>query len=97
MLRADGQHVLTLTVAGGGAPMPLPAPPTYTCLDGTLRVTRWRTGAWARGRPRGAELELGDHEMAEELRSLGLPRRAMFSTAVPRLRARFGPARVVQA
>ncbi len=93
----DGLHVLTLTVAAGG-PIHLPAqaPPSYSFRDGILRRTEWTTSSEATtGRPGGATLVLGRHPMADELRSLGLPRRALFSSSAARMRATFGGAVVV--
>ena len=95
----DGTHVLTLTLAGGG-PVKLPsqAPPSYSFRDGVLRRTPWEMSAeGVAGRPGGATLVLGDHPMADELRSLGLPKRALFSSSAARMRAAFGPAEVVVA
>ncbi|NKS78096.1 hypothetical protein GS539_20115 [Rhodococcus hoagii] len=43
----------------------------------------------------GAELTLGDHPIADELRSLGLPRRALATTTIPDLRMTFGDAPTV--
>jgi hypothetical protein len=37
----------------------------------------------------GARIELGDHPIAHELRSLGLPKKPLFSTAIGRMRGRF--------
>ena len=93
----DGVQVLTLTLAGGG-PVKLPssAPPSYSFRDGVLRRTPWATSAeGVAGRPGGATLVLGDHPMADELRSLGLPKRALFSSSTARMRASFGAAEVV--
>ncbi len=96
-LAEDGHHVLTLTVSGG-IPLRLPshAPPSYSFRDGLLRRTEWTVDfGGVRGRPGGATLVLGDHPMADELRSLGLPRRALFSTSATTMRASFGAAEVV--
>ena len=93
----DGVHVLTLTLAGGG-PVKLPstAPPSYSFRDGVLRRTQWETSAdGVAGRPGGATLVLGDHPMADELRTLGLPKWALFSSSAARMRASFGAAEVV--
>jgi len=93
----DGVHVLTLTLAGGG-PVRLPstAPPSYSFRDGVLRRTPWELSTeGVTGRPGGATMVLGDHPMADELRSLGLPRRALFSSSAARMRASFGAAEVV--
>jgi len=94
-----GTHVLTLTLAGGG-PVKLPsqAPPSYSFRDGILRRTTWEMSAdGVAGRPGGATLVLGDHPMADELRSLGLPKRALFSSSAAHMRATFGAAEVVTA
>ncbi len=93
----DGVHVLSLTVAAGGRlRLPSNAPPSYSFPDGVLRRTTWTTSAeGVSGRPGGATLVLGDHPMADELRSLGLPRRALFSSSAAVMRASFDGARVV--
>jgi hypothetical protein len=95
----DGSHVLTLTMAAGG-PIKLPsqAPPSYSFRDGVLRRTPWETSSeGVTGRFGGATLVLGDHPMADELRSLGLPKRALFTSHAARMRASFGAAQVVAA
>ncbi len=96
-LRHDGSLVLNLLVRKGIKPWPrVPNLPTYTFLDGVLRRTPWETTpAGTRGRIGGAVLELGSHPIASELRSLGLPKRAMVSTSIERISARFGSAEVV--
>ncbi len=93
----DGVHVLTLTVAAGGRlRLPAQAPPSYSLADGVLRRTEWTTSAEGTGgRLGGATLVLGDHPMADELRSLGLPRHAIFSSSSATMRASFGRAEVV--
>ena len=95
----DGVHVLTLTIAAGGRiHLPSHAPPSYSFRDGILRRTEWTISAeGTAGRPGGATLVLGDHPMADELRALGLPRRALFSSSVARMRATFGGAETVEA
>jgi len=93
----DGAHVLTLTMASGGRiRLPSQAPPSYSFADGVLRRTEWTTSSsGTTGRPGGATLVLGDHPMADELRSLGLPKRALFSSSAASMRATFGGARPV--
>ncbi len=94
----DGAHVLTLTVASGGRlALPDRAPPSYSFRDGVLRRTEWTTTTeGSTGRPGGATIVLGDHPMADELRALGLPRRALFSSSAAQMRASFGAAEVVE-
>ncbi|HMF04958.1 MAG TPA: acetoacetate decarboxylase family protein [Acidimicrobiia bacterium] len=90
-LRHDGEHVLSLSIRRG---VTMPARGSsvdaYSCADGVLRRTAWSmepTGV--RGRPGGAELTLGDHPIAKELRSLGLPRRATFTSTIDHVRMHF--------
>ncbi len=94
-----GTHVLTVTMASGG-PIRLPAqsPPSYSFRDGILRRTEWTMAAdGVTGRFGGATLVLGDHPMADELRGLGLPGRALFTSSAARMRASFGAAEVISA
>lgn len=57
---------------------------------GVLRVTPWLMDpARVRMRPGGARVELGDHPAAAELRALGLPRRALFTSGIGLLRMAF--------
>lgn len=95
----QGDHVLSLTIAGGGRlKLPSQAPPTYSFRDGVLRRTTWTTSSeGVSGRFGGATLVLGNHPMAEELRSLGLPKRALFSSSAVSMRASFDRATVVEA
>ena len=93
----DGVHVLSLTMAAGG-PIKLPsqAPPSYSFRSGVLRRTEWTSASQGvTGRFGGATLVLGDHPMAAELRTLGLPKRALFTSHAAQLRASFGAAEVV--
>jgi hypothetical protein len=95
----DGVHVLTLTMASGG-PLKLPsqAPPSYSYRDGVLRRTEWTSSTeGVTGRFGGATLVLGDHPVADGLRSLGLPKRALFTSSAAQMRASFGAAEVVSA
>lgn len=90
-LRHDGEHVLSLSIRRG---VTMPARGSsvdaYSCADGVLRRTAWSMEpSGVRGRPGGAELTLGDHPIAKELRSLGLPRRATFSSTIDHVRMHF--------
>jgi hypothetical protein len=96
-LEHDGVRVLTLSVGAG-----LPVPSRGTALDAfsyrddLLRRTRWSLHAdGSRLRPGGAQLELGDHPIAKELRSLGLPRRALMSGSLQDVRMEFAAAETV--
>jgi hypothetical protein len=90
-LQHDGDFVLSLAVRPG---VRMPARGSsldaYSSTDGVLRRTAWSMEpAGVRGRPGGAELVLGDHPIAKELRTLGLPKRAVFSGTIDHVRMRF--------
>ncbi len=90
-LAVDGVHALTLSIARGGRRrMRDMAQDVYACRDGVLWKTPSTMGGDAVGmRLGGARLVLGHHPIAAELRSLGLPKRALTSTWVGRMHARF--------
>ena len=77
----DGRHVLTIGFRRAGERrLPDAEMATYTWIEGALHATRFVSGADRVGiRLGGAELVLGDHPLAGELRALGLPRRALMS------------------
>jgi len=90
-LRCDGRMVLTLSVARGGR-MKLPdrTMRTYTRIDGATHVTDFISGAYDVGvHLGGAELTLGNHPIADELRTLGLPKRALMSAWLGHMHGRF--------
>jgi hypothetical protein len=63
---------------------------TYTHLHGALHRTRFVSGAEGVGfHLGGAELDLGPHPIAQELRGLGLPRRALLSVWMENMHGRF--------
>jgi hypothetical protein len=78
-LEMGGQHVLTLTVPRGGAGETPDTPAIgYTLLDGAphrIAFSRGGTGEQTVPGGEGVELVLGDHPIADALRSLGLPDR----------------------
>jgi hypothetical protein len=77
----DGRHVLTLALRRGGT-RTLPDAPmvTYSYIEGRLHRTRFVSGAGGVGiHLGGADLTLGDHPLADDLRALGLPKRALMS------------------
>ncbi len=97
-LEADGAHVLTLAVARGGtrtlAEMPQDA---YAWRDGTLFKTPSRMQADGVGlHLGGATVELGAHPIADELRMLGFPRRALSTTWFGQWRATFDDAQILE-
>jgi hypothetical protein len=94
---SNGQHVVTLSVRRGGSRrMPELPQDSFAWRDGELlRTPAVMSGEGVGLRLGGATLALGEHPRADELRSLGLPRAAVFSTWTERLQARFGaPQRV---
>lgn len=98
-LAHDGDMILDLHVRP--RPLPLPSKPAdmsaYARLDGTTRCTPFTSKATGvRGGPLGARLVVGDrHPMAQDLRSLGLPKRAVMSTTIGNMAALFGEPEVL--
>ena len=90
-LNMNGRHVLTFTTTRGGS-RTLPDAPmvTYSYIDGGLHRTRFVSGATGVGiRLGGAELTLGDHPIADELRGLGLPKRSLMTVWMEHQHGRF--------
>jgi len=87
----DGVFALALSLPRGGArALPDAELATYTFIEGVLHRTAFRSGADGFGvRLGGAELTLGSGPIAAELRSLGLPRRALLTTWMERMHGRF--------
>lgn len=90
-LVVDGVHVLTLSVKRSGrGRMPDMPQDALGVRDGVL----WRTPSIMGGdgvgmRLGGATVTLGRHPIADELRSLGLPKRALMSTSIEHMHASF--------
>ena len=94
-LSMGGQHVLTLTVPRGGEGETPDAPAVgYTLIEGIPHSNVFTRGG--RGEQKvpggtGVVLELGDHPIADELRSLGLPDAApLLSAWSEHMRGSFG-------
>jgi Acetoacetate decarboxylase (ADC) len=100
VVRKDGQLVVDLVIRPG-IPVPSGSAKTsfdaYTSQDGVTRRTPWvmRPGG-VRSRPGGALLRLGEHPVAEELRRLGLPRTALFTSTIRRMGMTFAEAEPVE-
>lgn len=90
-LEMNGQHVLSLALPRGGTRRLAEAPMvTYSFIDGMAHRTAFASGGDGVGfRLGGAELTLGTHPIADELRSLGLPKRALMTMWMERMRGRF--------
>ncbi len=91
--RCEGRDVLQVAMPRGGRrPLPDRRMQTWTRLGGVLHTTDFTSGAEeASFRPGGVTLSLGTHPIADELRALGLPRRALFSVWMGHMHGRFEP------
>ena len=82
----DNELILALGVKR--SPIPVPGNEMemrcYSWREGVLRLTPWTMRlSGVRMRPGGAEIEVGaNHEVADELRSLGFPKPALMSQTV---------------
>lgn len=90
-LTMDGQHALTLSLPAGGArTLPEQHLVTYSLIHGAPHATNFTSAAEGAGfHLGGAELTLGTHPIADELRGLGLPRKALATMWMERMRGRF--------
>jgi hypothetical protein len=90
-LTVDGQMVLSQTVqTGGSRSFTDREQVSYSTLDGQLsRIPSDMSAEDLGARRGGATVELGPHPMADELRSLGLPKSAVFSTYMGKMSGRF--------
>jgi hypothetical protein len=89
----DGEHALTLSLPrGGGRSVPEGSITTLSMIEGVpYRTTASQKLEGMGIRIGGARLELGVGPIADELRSLGLPKRALMSVWMEHMEARFGP------
>jgi hypothetical protein len=87
----DGHNVLRVSLPiGGKRSFPEQTLCTYSYIDGELRKTEFTSSAEDLGiRLRGVDIELGAHPIADELRSLGLPKPALMSMWMGKMKARF--------
>lgn len=101
VLRHDGQLVMRIALKRGPIPLPKKTVEMFamTCDDeGIVRKTPWTQfgGKPMRVRPGGATIELGyGHPMADELRGLGLPKRALSVIFDSHMSASFGEAEII--
>jgi hypothetical protein len=89
----DGEHALTLRIPRGGTRSVAESSiTTLSMIEGvphrTLASQRIEGMGFRLG---GAELELGTGPLADELRSLGLPKRALMCVWMEHMEAQFGP------
>lgn len=96
-LGMDGEPVFRLTLPRGGADhMPQVPMTTYTVLDGAPSATEFSQGGSGSQVLVGGDdvvLELGEHPVAKELASLGLPGPAVMSTWTEHMHGTFGEPR----
>ena len=97
LLTVDGRMAVSMTLRRGvPAPMRSTALDALSFADGVLRRTRWELrGKNSRMRLGGARVELGTGEIAEELRRLGLPKRALMSGCIGDVQMTFQAAEVI--
>lgn len=91
-LTYDGQHSFTLSVPRGGERnVPGGQIQTLSMIDGSAYRTTAEQKMEGMGiRMGGATVELGQGRIADELRSLGLPKRALMCTWTEHMSAKFG-------
>ncbi len=91
----DGVNVLKLSLPKGGQKtFPEQILRTYSYIAGALHETQFASSAEGLGvRLGGANIELGPHPIADELRSLGLPKPALMSMWMGKMKGRFEAAR----
>jgi hypothetical protein len=91
----DGEHALTLSLPRGGSrSLPESTLTGYTLIEGVLHSNEFQSAAEGFGvRLGGAELTLGTGLIADQLRSLGLPKRAFMTTWMEKMHATFGPSK----
>lgn len=99
VLTVDGAMALTMTIRRGvPTPMRDTALDAISVADGVMRRTAWEFGgSGSRMRPGGAHVELGSGEIADELRRLGFPKRALMSGCVREVHMAFQAAHVLGA
>jgi hypothetical protein len=98
-LRMDGALVLRLTLPRGGSDdMPSLPMSTYSLIGGVAHQTAFTqggAGSQVLAGDAGVTLELGDHPVAKELATLGLPAPAQMATWTEHMRGTFETPRPV--
>jgi hypothetical protein len=94
-LTSGGRHVLTFSMPRAPSRnLPSNAMTTYTRMGDRTCATRFVSESKGVGFARsGVELQLGDHPMADWLRTLGLPKKPMMAVWMEHMRATFDEAR----
>jgi hypothetical protein len=93
----DGQNVMKISLPkGGGRDLPEQTLSTYSYIDRVLYETPFVSGAQSVGiRIGGAQISLGAHPIADELRSLGLPKPALMTMWMGKMQGKFHAPRAV--
>lgn len=99
IVRQDGQLVIGVLIKPG-IPVPSRSADTsfdaYSHQDGITRRTPWTMRPeGVRSRPGGALIRLGRHPVAKMLGELGLPKAALFTSAIRRVRMTFADAETI--
>jgi hypothetical protein len=89
----DGEHALTLTVPRGGSrDVEESSISTLSLIEGVAHRTKASQRVQGMGmKLGGAKVELGSGIIADELRSLGMPRRALMCAWMEKMQASFAP------
>jgi hypothetical protein len=89
----DGEHALTLTVPrGGNRDVEASSISTLSLIEGVAHRTTASQRVEGMGMKfGGAEVELGSGRIADELRSLGMPKRALMCAWMEKMQASFAP------
>ncbi|MEN8158551.1 MAG: acetoacetate decarboxylase family protein [Myxococcota bacterium] len=94
LLEMDGKKVFEIDLPRGGD-KERPAGPSiaYSYIEGVPHVTRFtqQTSELGAGGGKGVELRLGSHPIADDLRSLGLPKKPLMTTWAGKMVMSFGP------
>jgi hypothetical protein len=93
-LEMDGQKVFEIDMPRGGNKARPAAPALgYSIIEGVAHQTAFTQQTSELGMSRGktVELSLGDHAVADDLRSLGLPKKPLMATWAGKMVMRFDP------
>jgi hypothetical protein len=96
VLEMDGERVFEIEMPRGGEQArPASESIAFSSIEGVPHVTRFTQAASQMGARGGKDVEisLGSHPIADDLRSLGLPKKPLMSTWVGRMTMSFGPPR----
>jgi hypothetical protein len=94
LLEMDGQKVFEIDMPRGGDKDRPEGPGIgYSYIDGVPHVTRFTQQTLQLGAGGGGsvEISLGTHPIADDLRSLGLPKKPLMTTWAGKMMMRFGP------